>query len=93
MPLHGFKDETTALYRLAPGAELPARALPGGEEIFVLAGSLGGTQKGTNGVYGPGSWVRTPVGNAPALNSSAGARLFVKRGHLLAPPPGPPRPE
>jgi len=98
MPLHAFKDETTALYRLAPGAELAARNLPGGEEIFVLAGSLGGPLDGTpdgtlddmEGEYGPGSWRRTPAGRAAALASTAGARLFVKRGHLWSPPPGPP---
>lgn len=93
MPLHGFKDETTALYRLAPGAELPARGLPGGEEIFVLDGSLGDTPEGTSGVCGPGSWVRNPAGQRAALASPSGARLFVKRGHLTAPPPGPPRPD
>ncbi len=85
MPLHAFNGEITALYRLAPGAELPARTLPGGEEIFVLEGALGRA----DGEYGPGSWSRTPVGSAPALVSTTGARLFVKRGHLHAPPPGP----
>lgn len=89
MPLHRFKDETTALYRLAPGAELPGRSLPGGEEIFVLDGAL----KATEGVSGPGSWNRTPVGQRALLASPSGDRLFVKRGHLAGPPPGPPRPD
>ena len=85
MPLHAFNDETTALYRLAPGSELPERVLDGGEEIFVLDGAL----DGADGEYGAGSWCRTPIGNSPALASTAGARLFVKRGHLRAPPSGP----
>ena len=85
MPLHAFNDETTAVYRLAPGSELPERVLDGGEEIFVLDGAL----DGADGEYGAGSWCRTPIGNSPALVSTAGARLFVKRGHLRAPPSGP----
>ena len=40
LPLHSFGGETNALYRLTPGARLPARELPGGEEIFVLDGAL-----------------------------------------------------
>ena len=36
MALHRHGDETNALYRLAPGAALPPRPLPGGEELFVL---------------------------------------------------------
>jgi hypothetical protein len=59
--------------------------LPSGEEIFVLEVALGRA----DGEYGPGSWSRTPVGSAPALVGTTGARLFVKRGHLHAPPPGP----
>ncbi len=88
MPLHAFQDEMTALYRLAPGADLPARTLPGGEEIFVLEVSL----EAADGIYEGGSWIRAPAGSAPASKSPTGARLFVKRGHLAAPPPGPPRP-
>ena len=85
MPLHAFNGETTALYRLAPGAGLPSGGLHAGdgEEIFVLDGALGGAV----GEYGPGSWIRTPSGLA--LVSAAGARLFVKRGHLHRPPQGP----
>ena len=85
MPLHRFKAESTALFRLAAGAALPARELPGGEEFFVLEGAC----RDSSGGYGKGGWVRTPVGPAPALDSGAGCRLYVKRGHLLDPPPAP----
>ncbi len=85
MALHDFEAESTALYRLAPGAALPARELPGGEEIYVLEGACA-----DEGRYGEGGWRRLPVGAAPELASEAGCRPFVKRGHLLAPPPGPP---
>jgi anti-sigma factor ChrR (cupin superfamily) len=85
MPLHRFGDETVALYRLAAGAALPERSLPGGEEFFVLDGAC----QDAGGSYGRGSWVRVPIGEAPALISESGCRLYVKRGHLLHPPPAP----
>jgi len=85
MPLHRFGDESVALYRLAAGAELPPRDLPGGEEIFVLDGAC----RDVEGSYARGVWVRSPIGAAPALVSDEGCRLYVKRGHLRHPPPGP----
>jgi anti-sigma factor ChrR (cupin superfamily) len=85
MPLHRFGDEAVALYRLAPGAELAARTLPGGEELFVLEGAC----RDAEGDYRAGAWVRRPIGAAPALVSDGGCRLYVKRGHLLHPPPAP----
>lgn len=85
MALHAFGPETAALYRLAPGAALPARAVPGGEEIFVVSGACGDA----NGRYGALGWLRQPAGDAPALASPDGCTLLVKRGHL-ANPPAPP---
>ncbi len=85
MALHAFGTETTALYRLAPGAAIAARELPGGEEIFVVAGAV----SDAGGTYGEGTWIRAPIGAAPALRATGGARLLVKRGHLGDIPPGP----
>lgn len=85
MALHGFNAETVALYRLAPGASLARRDVPGGEEIFVLDGAC----RDRDGEYARGTWLRRPAGEAPALHSDEGCRIFVKRGHLLDPPPGP----
>lgn len=85
MNLHHFGDESDVLYRLAAGADLPARDLPGGEEIFVLDGAC----RDENGTYAKGCWLRAPIGAAPALHSGGGCRLYVKRGHLKNPPPGP----
>ena len=85
MDLHRFGEETDVLIQLAAGAALPARDLPGGEEIFVLEGSC----RDENGSYAEGCWLRTPIGAAPALHSGAGCRLYIKRGHLKNPPPGP----
>jgi anti-sigma factor ChrR (cupin superfamily) len=85
LPLHAFGAETAALYRLAPGASIAARDVPGGEEIFVVDGEV----RDPNGSYGAATWIRAPIGAAPALGTTAGARLFVKRGHLRDIPPGP----
>ncbi len=85
MELHSFEQESAAMYRLAAGATLPARDLPGGEEVFVVEGSC----RDETGDYARGSWVRSPIGKAPALHTDGGCQVFVKRGHLLDPPPGP----
>ncbi|MBZ0216324.1 MAG: cupin domain-containing protein, partial [Fimbriimonadaceae bacterium] len=85
LPLHRFGDEENSLIRLAPAASLIGRELPGGEELFVLEGSCADE----NGSYQTGSWLRYPIGAAPALTSAKGCKLLVKRGHLLHPPPGP----
>ena len=84
--LHDYQHETTAMYRLAGGAGLPAREAPGGEEFYVFEGAC----RDRDAAYETGSWVRSPPGaRAPALHSDTGCRLLVKRGHLLDPPPGP----
>lgn len=85
MPLHSFRGEETVLLRLAAGASLPARDLPGGEEVFVLEGAA----EDANGVYRKGGWLRNPIGRAPAMTAAQGATLLVKRGHLLELPPAP----
>ena len=50
-----------------------------------------GACRDANGSYAKGGWVRDPIGEAPALVSDGGCRLYVKRGHLLHPPPDRPR--
>lgn len=86
MALHGFGPEQTALYRFGPGAALPARELAGGEEFFMLDGAC----RDADGSYDAGFWVRHPAGaTAPELISDSGCRLYIKRGHLSDPPPGP----
>jgi anti-sigma factor ChrR (cupin superfamily) len=85
MGLHRFANECTVMFRMIPGAALPARDLPGGEEFFVVDGSC----RDDNGTYAPGTWVRSPIGKAQSLVSDGGCRLLVKRGHLLELPPTP----
>jgi anti-sigma factor ChrR (cupin superfamily) len=78
MPLHQHGVERVRLVRLAPGAGMPRRALPGGEELFVLEGACADEQ----GRYAKGAWLRTPPGGEHGLVSDQGCILYVKTGHL-----------
>ncbi len=66
--------------RLAPGTDIPAELLPGGEEILVLNGTL--IQQGE--AHGPGTWIRNPPGARLGLATGPdqGCTFWVKRGHL-----------
>lgn len=70
--------ERVRLERWAPGAGRPRLGHPGGEEIFILAGEL----SDEDGVLGAGGWLRYPPGDAGALHSDAGCRLYVRLGGL-----------
>ncbi len=78
--LHNAADtgERVTLERLAPGARLADVDCPGGEEIFLLSGSL----RDEYGNYGAGAWIRNPAGFRRSLESAEGATYWVKRGHL-----------
>ena len=73
-------DETVEIERLAPGTAIAPRLLAGGEEIFVLEGSL--VVDGAR--HRRGAWIRRPAGDAAAMASPEGCRFWVKRGHLPA---------
>lgn len=81
LPLHEHGGVRTALLRLAPGSRWPAQPCAGGEEVFVLQGSLSDEA----GDYPAGTWLRNPRGSAYHRYSAAGAVLFVKTGHIGAP--------
>ncbi len=51
---------------------------PGGEEVFVLEGTL----EDEFGKCPPGTWLRRPDGSSHSPFSSSGCTLWVKRGHL-----------
>jgi len=80
LPLHLDRDtgERVALERFAPGTHLSDVDCPGGEEIFLLSGTL----KDEYGSYAAGTWIRNPAGFRRRLESSEGATYWVKRGHL-----------
>jgi len=83
-PLHRFASEVVAVYRLEPGAVLNTGPLPGGQEIFVLQGSLGEGAQTNASSYAEGTWIRTPPGARERLTAWDETRLWVKRGHLHA---------
>jgi len=76
--LHSADGEDVALERLAAGTALAEEEHAGGEEIFVLSGTLADG----DGVYGPATWIRNPAGHRRVLRSQPGATYWVKRGHL-----------
>ena len=80
--LHAWRHEAVSFLRMAPGAVLPAREIPGGEEILVVDGGI----EDTDGRHGVHAWLRRPGGMAPLLESVDGARLLVKHGQLAVSP-------
>jgi anti-sigma factor ChrR (cupin superfamily) len=71
--------ERVTLERLAARATLPRTKCDGGEEIFLLTGTLADDY----GHYGAGTWIRSPVGSHSQFSSQEGALFWAKRGHLL----------
>ena len=70
--------EQIRLVTLAPGTRAPEHEHPGGEEIFVIAGSLCDDA----GRYETGTWVRYPHGSRHAPHTEDGCTLYVKTSHL-----------
>nr|WP_254797680.1 cupin domain-containing protein [Pseudomonas aromaticivorans] len=81
LPLHEHGGVRTALLRLQPGTRCVEQDFPGGEEVFVLEGSLADEA----GNYPAGSWLRNPRGSHCRRYSERGALLYVKTGHIGAP--------
>lgn len=80
MPLHSHGPERVLLQRWAAGTRMERRDQRGGEEIFVLAGSL----EDEHGSYPKGAWLRNPPGSVPERWSRDGCELYVRTGHLGA---------
>lgn len=72
--------EHVTIERLGVGTKLPAMDCRGGEEIFVLSGSVADE----HGEYPAGTWIRNPDGYRRSLSSARGATYWAKRGHLNA---------
>jgi anti-sigma factor ChrR (cupin superfamily) len=71
-------EEMVTLEKLAAGSALPSTRHEGGEEIFVLTGTLADDY----GRHGAGAWIRNPAGSSSRLGSAEGAVFWAKRGHL-----------
>jgi hypothetical protein len=72
--------ETVHLLRLEAGCTIPARVVPGGEELLIVEGAV--SVSGTGHMLDKWSWFRQPSSTLPSLHSTGGALLWVKRGHL-----------
>lgn len=70
--------ERMRLVRLAPGTRVAEHDHPGGEEVYILAGTLADAQ----GSYEQGTWLRFPDGSRHQPFSEQGCTLYVKTGHL-----------
>ncbi|MEL6341624.1 MAG: cupin domain-containing protein [Myxococcota bacterium] len=80
--LHQFGAESVEMIDLRPGAVLPARETPGGEEIFIVRGSAVDAVEGT--------WIRRPEDAQPAFTAGPeGCQCYIRRGFLVHLPPHP----
>ncbi len=70
--------ESVRLVRLAAGTQVAEHGHPGGEEVYVIAGTLTDAQ----GTYEQGSWLRFPDGSRHQPSSDEGCTLYVKTRHL-----------
>jgi anti-sigma factor ChrR (cupin superfamily) len=70
--------ESVTLERMSPGTDLTEVEQPGGEEIYILSGTL----SDRHGSYGAGTWIRNPAGFRGGFGSAGGATYWAKRGHL-----------
>lgn len=85
MPLFSDGAEDVVLERWAAGASVPLDA-SGGLELLVLEGGFIEASE----AFHRQSWLRLPPGsNSQAQVSDAGARVWIKRGHLRQPPKPP----
>ncbi|MDT8326011.1 MAG: cupin domain-containing protein [Roseovarius sp.] len=78
LPLHSAVNEKVCLVRFAPGARAIPHSHKGGEEIFVLDGTLADE----HGTYPAGTWLRSPDMSEHVPFSEAGCLIYMKTGHL-----------
>lgn len=81
LPLYQSENypENIRLVRIMPGVQVPYHTHAGGEEVFVLDGTI----EDDRGQFGKGTWIRFPDGSAHKPFTKTGATLYVKSGHLF----------
>lgn len=78
LEVHKDEREQVGFFRFAPGTKVPRHKHIGGEEFFVIEGSL----SDANGTYTSGTWVRQEHGSSHEVTSEKGCLLYSKSGHL-----------
>ncbi len=78
--LHAGAAFRVELLRMPPGAVVPSRRVPGGEEIFLITGAV--ELPGRRRTLQSWGWRRSAAQRQPALTSAGGALLWRKQGHL-----------
>ena len=79
MPLYDYDTESVALYKWPAGTRYYPHLHFGGEEIFVLSGTL----QDEFGVYPAGSWLRNPHNSEHCPFVEEDTVIWIKTGHLL----------
>lgn len=77
--LHEHRGEKVVLLKLPASAQVARQPNTGGEEIYLISGSL----RGAAGVYPAGSWLRFPPGANHFLVANEDSLLWMKSGHLV----------
>ncbi len=73
----GQLPEASWVGYMLPDLTIPEHDHAGGEEIFLLDGEL----RDERGLYGPGFWIRFPIGvRHTPVSLSAGCRMLVREG-------------
>ena len=83
MMLDRIGDEVaraTSIVRYAPASRFSAHVHEGGEEFLVLDGVF----SDDSGDFGPGTYVRNPIGTSHAPWSAGGTTIFVKLHQFAA---------
>lgn len=80
MHLDSFKSRRTFLMQWQPGSSYSFHRHVGGEEIFVLEGTL----QDELGVYPAGTWFRNPDGSLHKPYSAEGCVILARTGHLFS---------
>ncbi len=79
MPLHYFETEMVALYKWPAGTKCEPHPHFGGEEVFVLSGTL----LDEYGRYPAGTWLRTPHNSEHCPYVEEETVIWIKTGHML----------
>src|SRR4249920_3390249 len=77
--LYSNERTSVCIERVKPGGRVPPRSVPGGEEVFVLTGTLQ-LLDADRPVLDAWSWLRQPGAQHPEFLSETGALWWVKRG-------------